>query len=184
MLALLMSFVACDKEKPDNAQSSVQETTVYDTLNELSRKYYSKIQLNISTLTGDIELGAEYVLAANKVEYSIEQLNLLPSDGDIDNISPNYKTTIQGLATIENGKVTKMDDKAVNIPPYDELKGSFDFKDSCFKNVQIDEGRFSADVVNASAFIGIDEAIGDMKVIVNYSDSAFQKITIVCAKMI
>ena len=185
MLALLMSFVACDKGDSLNGdttspgtQSSEPEKTVYDVLNGLTNQSYKKIKLDITTLTGDIELKANYALSANKVDYSIEQLNFLPSDGNLENVSPDYKTTIQGSATIENGKVTKLDDEAVNLPEYDELKGAFDYKESYFKNIQTESGKFTADVVNASAFIGTDKSISDMKIIVEYNDTTFQKVTI------
>ena len=185
MLALLMSFVACDKGDSLNGdttspgtQFSETEKTVYDVLNGLTNQSYKKIKLDITTLTGDIELKANYALSANKVDYSIEQLNFLPSDGNLENVSPDYKTTIQGSATIENGKVTKLDDEAVNLPEYDELKGAFDFKESYFKNIQTESGKFTADVVNASAFIGTDKSISDMKIAAEYSDAAFQKMTI------
>ena len=189
MLALLMSFVACDNgdsngtpsngnTTPPVTQPSDPEKTVYDVLNDFTKQSYKKIQLDITTLTGDIELKANYALTANKVDYSIEQLNLLPSDGNLDNISPDYKTTIQGAATIENGKVTKLDDEAVNLPEYDELKGAFDFKESYFKNVQVENGKFIADVANATAFIGTNKSISDMKIVVEYNDTTFQKVTI------
>lgn len=189
ILALLMSFVACDNKDsnetpsdgdttPSATQPSEPQKTVYDVLNGLTKQNYKKIQLDITTLTGDIELEANYTLMANKVEYSIEQLNLLPSDGNLNNISPNYKTTIQGSAIIENGKVTKLDDKAVNLPEYDELKGAFDFKESSFKNIQSENGTFAADVVDASDFMGTDKTISDMKIIVEYNETAFQKITL------
>ena len=189
MLALLMSFVACDNgdsngtpsngnTTPPVTQPSDPEKTVYEVLNGLTNQSYKKIKLDITTLTGDIELKANYTLTANKVDYSIEQLNFLPSDGNLENVSPDYKTTIQGSATIENGKVTKLDDEAVNLPEYDELKGAFDFKESYFKNIQTESGKVTADVVNVSAFIGTDKSISDMKIVAEYSDAAFQKMTI------
>ena len=189
ILALLMSFVACgDKDSnetpsdgdttPPITQPSEPQKTVYDVLNGFTKQSYKKIQLDITTLTDDIELEANYTLTEKKVEYSIEQLNLLPSDGNLNNISPNYKTTIQGNAIIENGKVTKLDDKSVNLPEYDELKGAFDFKESYFKNIQVDNGKFAADVVDASDFMDIDKTIGDMKIIVEYNDTAFKKISL------
>lgn len=189
MLTLLMSFVACDNgdsngtpsngnTTPPVTQPSDPEKTVYEVLNGLTNQSYKKIKLDITTLTGDIELKANYTLTANKVDYSIEQLNFLPSDGNLENVSPDYKTAIQGSAIIENGKVTKLDDEAVNLPEYDELKGAFDFKESYFKNIQTESGKFIADVVNASAFIGTDKSISDMKIIVEYNDTTFQKVTI------
>lgn len=188
VLALLMSFASCSSGNEgdlSNSESTSQqlqppnsEETVYDMLNKLSKQAYNKIQLNITTFTGDIELEASYTLTANNITYSIEQLNLLPSDGDLSNTSPSYKTTIQGSAEIENGKVTKLDDVAVNLPEYDELKGAFDFKESYFKNVQVENGTFSADVIAVSSFLGADQNLSEMKIVVGYSASVLTTISI------
>ena len=58
------------------------------------------------------------------------------------------------------------------------MKGAFDFKESSFQNIQSENGRFAADVADVSAFVGVDKTISDMKIVVEYSDTAFQKITI------
>lgn len=173
VFALLIGFAACSKGDEPGAKK-----TVYDTLNALSEQSYSKIQLNITSLTGDIELKANYVLTANNVTYSIEQLNLLVPDGDLSDTSSDYKTTIQGTATVENGKVIKLDGETVDLPEYDELKGAFDFKESYFKNVQVENGKFSADVVSATAFLGTNQNLSNVKLIVAYQESGFEKITI------
>ncbi len=159
-------------QKPDT------EKTVYDVLNGLTKQNYGKIKLNITTVTGDIRLNAQYVLTSGDVSYSVEQLNLLPTDGNFANISPEYKTTLKGTALIENGKITKIDGDAVNIPEYDELKGAFDFKESYFADVKISNGEFSADVTSVSKFIGTDKNISGLKIEVEYNDSAFEKITL------
>ena len=144
ILAILASFVACDDKGNDqnneNGTDTEQTTpnpevvkTTYDILNELATQNYSKVKLDISTFTGDVELKASYTLTGSEVSYSVEQLNLLPSDGIIENTSPDYKATLSGSATVENGKITKIDGEAVSIPSYDELKGAFNFKESNFK---------------------------------------------------
>ena len=155
------------------------DKTVYEVLNDLSKQNYSKIELNITTLTGDIQLSASYVLTAHKVSYSVEQLNMLPTDGNFSNMSPEYKTTLAGTATVENGKVTKIDGDKVSVPEYAELKGSFDFKESYFRNVKSDDGEFSADIVYASGFLGTDKNIRGLKIEVKYTFSAIEKITMV-----
>ena len=154
------------------------DKTVYEVLNDLSKQNYSKIELNITTLTGDIKLGAEYILTKNKVSYAVEQLNMLPTDGKLDGLSPEYKTTLRGTAVIENGKVTKFDGDKVSIPEYDELTGAFDFKESYFKKVEATDGEFSADVVSASKFLGTSKKVSDLKVEVKYNTAAIEKITL------
>lgn len=189
ILAIFVTFVACGEEggtpNSDIGSDTTQETptpevpkTVYDILNELSSQSYSQVKLNISTITGDIELKASYTLTKSAVSYSVEQLNLLPEDGNIENLSPDYKLTLNGMATIEEEKVTEIDGDAVSIPSYDELKGTFAFEEGNFKNVQKENGKLSAEVVSASDFLGVDTSIQDMKIVVEYGDTALQKMTI------
>ena len=189
ILAILMTFVACDDKgsnQNNGTESDSEQTTptpeavktTYDILNELATQNYSKVKLDISTVTGEVELKASYTLTGSEVSYSVEQLNFLPSDGNIENVSPDYKVILSGSATVENGKITKIDGEAVSIPSYDELKGAFNFAESNFKNVQIENGKITADVVSSSEFLGIDRTINSMKITVEYTDSALQKITI------
>ena len=154
------------------------DKTVCEVLQDLSSQSYSKVKLNITTITGDIKLGAEYILTKSKVSYAVEQLNMLPTDGKLDNLSPEYKKTLTGTAIIENGKVTKFNGDKVNIPEYDELTGAFDFKESYFKNVKTSDGEFSADVISASKFLGTNKKVSDLKVEVKYNTSAIEKITL------
>ena len=173
LLTVLMTFVACNKNNTPQ-----QEKTVYETLNDLSNQNYDKVNLNITTLTNDTKLSAFYVMTADEVSYSIEQLNLLPTDGDFSNLNPSYKSTIKGYATIANGKVVKMDNDNINLPAFEELKGQFIFNENYFTNVIVENGYFSADVTSPSGFLGTNKDVRDMKIVVNYEDSALQKITI------
>jgi len=72
-------------QKPQNPDT---DKTVYEVLQNLSKQNYGKIKLNITTLTGDIQLNAEYILTNSNVSYAVEQLNMLPTDGKLDNLSP------------------------------------------------------------------------------------------------
>lgn len=193
LLAMITAMVSCNQKNPEPAPQTttpdsqqtvggdIQETpkTVWEILQELSQKQYSKVKLDIQTVTGDIELNANYILTNNDVTYSVEQLNLLPSDGDLTNVSQNHKTTILGTATIKNGKVEKFDGKAVDIPTYNELKGAFNFKESNFKNVKIENGKLTADVTSVSNFMGTSKNLSNMKIVVTYNDTALQKLEII-----
>ena len=105
-------------------------------------------------------------------------MNLLPPDGDLTNVSPNYKTTFSGSATIKNGKVDKVDGEAVTLPSYDELKGAFNFKESNFKNVKTEKGKLIADVSSVSGFMGVSQNLSNMRIVVTYNDIALQKLEI------
>ena len=156
-----------------------KEPSVYETLSSLVKKEYSEIVINILTNTNGIELTAEYILTDNYVEYSIEQLSKLPEDGSLDGVSSSYKITLAGNAVIKNGEVVKLDGNQVSLPEYDELKGSFDFSQDNFKNVNtLTHGVFTADVISPSKFFGTSANVKDVKVVVEYSDTALKSITI------
>ena len=199
LLALVVSIASCNKPSPtpspqttpsENQQTTPgsQETTgggteqtpktVYEILQELSQKQYSQVKLNIKTQMDDIELNASYILKNTDVTYSVEQLNLLPPDGDLTNVSPDYKVTLSGTATIKNGKVDKVNGDAVDIPSYNELKGSFNFAESNFKNVKTENGKLTADVSSVSGFMGTVKNLSNMKIVVTYNDTALQKLEI------
>lgn len=192
LFAMIIAMVSCNQPNPEPSPQTttpgsqettggdIQETpkTVWEILQELSQKQYSKVELDIQTVTGNVELNANYILTNSNVNYSVEQLNLLPSDGDLTNISPEYKTRLSGTATIKNGKIEKFDGEAVNIPSYDELKGAFNFKESNFKNVKIENGKLTADVISASNFMGTSKNLSNLKIVVAYNDDALQKLEV------
>lgn len=193
LFALLMAFSACSKKEEvqtPNSENSEGEAlqqdkspletqkTVYDVLNELSKQQYQKVHLHINTHTGDIELNANYSLTKNEVVYSVEQMNLLPTNGMLNGASFEPKKTFEGTATIQNGTVIQFDGDEVTLPVYDELKGSFDFKESYFRNVQTEDGKFSAEVVSVSGFLGTDRQLSNMKIAVSYEETSLKKLVI------
>lgn len=162
----------------DNPTPPEPTETVYDILNRLTKEKYQKVKLSITTVTGDITLKANYVLTASLVEYSIEQLNKLPIDGNFAGMSPDHKVTLTGTATIENGKVTKLDGADVTLPSYDELKGSFNFSEDNLTSVTTQSGKLTASVKSPSKLLGTEKNLTDMKITVEYSASALKKITL------
>ena len=177
LLAIVATVASCGNP---NSESSPPETpkTVWETLQELSQKQYSKVKLDIKTVTGDMELNASYVLTNDNVTYSVEQFNLLPTDGNLANVSQNHKITLTGTATIQGGKVEKIDGENVTLPSVDELKGVFHFTETNFKNVKTENGKLIADVNSASAFMGASQNLSNMKIVVTYNDTALQKLEI------
>ena len=182
--ALLTCMTACSGSKKDPEPTpggdntpNVTET-VYDKLDKFADLKYQQIKLAVVTVTGGIQLSANYTLTENNVTYSVEQLNMLPSNGDLTGVSPEYKTTYTGYAKIVDGKVTELDGEGVTLPSYDELKGNFSFAESNFKNVTTQGNSFSADVVSPSNFYGSTVNVQNMKVIVEYTETAFSKMVI------
>ena len=140
--ALLMCMTACSGSKDPEPTPGGDTTTptppppvtetIYDKLDDFADLNYQQIKLSIVTVTGDIQLSANYTLTPSNVSYSVEQLNMLPSNGDLTGISPEYKTTHTGYAKIVDGNVTELDGEGVTLPSFVELKGSFSFAESNF----------------------------------------------------
>lgn len=173
-VALLACMASCKKEEPPK----IEEKTVYETLDELSDKSYQQIKLSIVTSKGDIELAAVYTLTASNVSFMVEQLNKLPTDGNLTGVPSNYKTAHTGTAKIVGGEVTELDGAPVTLPSYDELRGSFNFDKDNFENVFSGESSFVADVKAPSAFLGITANVQNMKLSVQFNENALVKITI------
>ena len=186
--ALLMCMTACSGSKDPEPTTGGESTTptppppvtetIYDKLDDFADLNYQQIKLSIVTVTGDIQLSANYTLMQSNVSYSVEQLNMLPSNGDLTGISPDYKTTHTGYAKIVDGKVTELDGEEVTLPSYDELKGDFSFAESNFKNVTTQGNSLSADVNSPSSFYGSTVNVQNMKVTVEYTETALSKIVI------
>ena len=185
---LLMCMTACFGSKnpeptptptpPDDPNPPVTQT-VYDLLDDLADQDYSNIKIDIVVTTVFAELYSNYVLTQSNVVYSIERLNLLPSDGNITDLPSNYKTTVTGYALIKNGQVIELDgNKDVALPSYDELKGNFNFDESNFKNAVVGTNSLEGDVVSPSRFYGADVDMSGLKVKVEYTETSLTKITI------
>ena len=84
LLAVIVSVASCNKPEPTPpAETTPAETTpdsqqttgggtvetpktVWETLQELSQQQYSKVKLNIKTVTGDVKLNASYTTEQRK----------------------------------------------------------------------------------------------------------------------
>ena len=172
ILLMLLSACSVPGEKPSTGPS------VYEVLEVLANKDYSVVKIDVVTKTSFAELSASYTLKQDRVAYSVEQLNELSASESTSALPADYKTTVTGSAKIENGKVVSLDGAGINLPSYDELKGSFHFSEENFKNVVEGEKSFSADVVSPSAFYGATVNVSDLKISAMYSESALSEIAI------
>ena len=186
LIILLISMTACsgffDSEPTsslpeDSSPSAIQ--TACDLLDDLADLEYSNIKIDIVVTIGFAELYSKYVLTQSTVIYSIERLNLWPTDGNITDLPSNYKMAVTGYALIKNGQVIELDgNNDVTLPSYDELKGKFHFEESNFKNIVVGLNAFEAEVVSPSKFYGTDVVVNDLKVKVEYTQNALTNILI------
>ena len=189
LLTLAFGLISCQNNNSGNNNDSndnntndgnnpVAESTYYDKLNEFSRLRYEQVNLMINLSGNGAVLNSYYELTDEEIVYSVERLNLFPTDGDFSNISPEYKMTYSGTAKVANGSILEMDGEEVILPTYDELRGSFNFKEEYFANAVNENGKFTADVVSASGFLGRDVAVQNMRCSVEYNETSFVKIVL------
>lgn len=164
LLSLLVCFTACKEEPP----------TVYQTLDALLDAEVNAVTVDISTVTEGITLTAKYEITKTSVKYAVEQLSLLEGDA----IPEDYKITLTGTATVENGTVTKIDGDAVDIPAYDQLTGNFSIIEGNLSDVQTGEGTFKAKVISPAAFLGTEVDAEDMTVSITYTEATVTSITL------
>ncbi len=183
-LALLTCTTSCtilsgSGNTPDTPNIDPSDTqTIYERLCEMADKSYASVKLKIVTTTATAEISANYVLTKTDVTYSIEQLNTLPTDGNITGVSSNFKTEFSGTAKVENGKLITVDGDNVSFPSYSELKGSFSFNEENFRNAVVGNGSFKADVISPSAFYGTSIDAKEMSIDVTFSDDSLIRVTV------
>lgn len=170
---LLASLCACEMVDVFWDKITPPQTTC-EVIAELAEKNYTSISISIDTETDGITLCARYTVTSAEVAYSIEKMNLLPTDGSAP--SPDEKTVLTGTATIENGKITGIDGKALDLPTENELKGAFNFNESHLSNIEETDGRFTATVTSPSDFMGRETDAFDMSVVVEYDAVALKTI--------
>ena len=170
-----------DQNKPDDSNDSgeqeAQVTTVYDMLNELSKKEYETVKLDICVGHDDVTLNANYIVKETLVTYSVEKLNLII--GDIYDLPENFKTVNYGTAIVENGVIVKVEGDTVSLPEYAELVGNFNYSESYFTDATISDNKFSAKVKSVNDFLGVNSDAENMQLTVDYNESVIEKITII-----
>lgn len=180
---LSMCLTACSgANSPDptpGGSNSLGTQAVCELLDALANQEYYDIKIDITVTTDFAQLCSSYALTRNDVSYSIDRLNVFPSDGSITDLPSHYKTTVSGYAVIENGQVILLDGNSdIELPSYKELKGNFNFDKDNFTNIVVDDNSFEADVISPSQFYGANVDMTDLKVKVEYTESYLEGISI------
>ena len=175
LIALLVVLLVVSNLFACTNPATESKDTIYDTLNKLAHKEYDKVEVKITTVTNGLRLYSTYITTSDTVEYSIEVLNSL--DGGAETLPEECKSTVCGVAKIEDGRVTEIEGDVVSLPSYDALKGSFNFDKSYFKTMRNKTGEFVADVSSPSSLLGTQvNGVSNMKIVVRYNDNAIESI--------
>lgn len=165
-------------ENEGNGQEITTPQDMLAAVAELSKKSYSKVTVSITTVTGDINLKAKYVVTESSVTYEVEQMSLLPSVDGVESTVPEYKVKLSGVATVENGVVTRLDGDEVSIPDYSSLSGAFKFDTDNLKNVYKQGSLLYADASSVAEFFGVERELGAGKLVIDYTDEALNQIIV------
>ena len=175
LIALLVILLVAGNLFACTIQTNDNKDTIYDTLNKHASKEYNKVEVKITTDTNGLKLHSTYITTSDAVEYSVEVFNSL--EGGAETLPEEYKSTVCGVAKIEDGKVTEIDGDAVSLPSYDSLRGSFNFDKSYVKTMRNKNGEFVADVSSPSSLLGTHVyGVSNMKITLCYNDNAIESI--------
>jgi hypothetical protein len=132
------------------------------------------VTVEITTVTSGMTLTAEYTATKSVITYSVERLNKLEGD----ELPEEYKTTLSGTATVENGRITRLDGDAVDLPAYDYLTGVFSIQKENLTEVVEEKGCLKAKVISPEAFLGTKVEAEEMTVSIAYTDTAITRLTV------
>ena len=168
------------EETPDDTPDYKEMTPEdYDELNSLLTKVDDTITIARVSENLGATLRAEYVVSPDSVRYTVEQLNKLPEDADINKLPSSMVSTYSGVATKnENGVLVTEDGEEIALPEGELSKGAFHFDESNFKEGKRYDTGFEGEVLSVSALLGVETSITSMYVRVTYNDASISAIVL------
>lgn len=142
----------------------------YAELREMVNMDYPLMSIEIVTNYSDETLTSKFTVSENGeqtlVNYSIEQLAEISMEENGD----NYKVTLVGSVTVENGKIVAQNGDPVSSMVFQQIGNiGLNFKKEYFKNASFSNGKFTADVTLPKQFMGNDNVeYSNMHVDVTY----------------
>jgi hypothetical protein len=131
------------------------------------------VKLSITASIDGEKLYSSYKITETLISYNIDVFNSLSLGEDNE-----FIITKSGEAFIENGEITSFNGDAVEIPEYETLVGKFTFRENNFKNAEITESTFSADVIDLGALLGTESSAKAGKIYLEFTLKKITKITL------
>ena len=151
----------------------------YDKISELHSAVGNKVAVSVITENLGAILKADYAIDGELITYTVEKLNMLPSDGDINKLPDSMISTYTGTAHInENGELVDDSDGEVALPEGTALAGNMDFSPDNFENGKRSPYGFEGNVKSVQDFLGVDLTVNSMSVKVDYTDSGISTIVL------
>ena len=169
---------------PDGTITYVDMTAAdYDEINKLMDKIGENVTVKVVSNNRGAVLSAEYVITADSVSYTVEQLNMLPEDADINKLPESMTTTYSGEAhRNEAGELIDDSGEAVVLPEGEVMAGSINFSEDNIREGKRSPYGFEGEVVSVSKLLGVKMDVESMHVKVDYSEDAIVRIVLTYVK--
>ena len=169
---------------PDGSINYVDMTAAdYDQINKLMKKIGDNVTVTVVSKNRGATLNAEYVVNGDTVKYTLQQLNMLPEDADVNKLPESMIQTQSGEARLgENGELVDNGGTAVTLPEGEVISGKFNFDENNFRNAKRSPDGFEGDVVSVSSLLGVKLEVDSMSVKVSYGDKYITKIVLTYVK--
>lgn len=169
---------------PDGTINYVDMTPAdYDQLNKLMGKIGENITVKVVSNNRGAILNAEYVITSDTVRYTVEQLNMLPEDADINKLPEGMTSSYSGEARInESGELIADSGEAIVLPEGEVMSGKINFNEDNFRNGKRSPTGFEGEVISVSSLLGIKLDVDSMSVKVDYQESAIARIVLTYVK--
>lgn len=165
---------------PDGTINYVEMTAAdYDQLNKLMKEVGNNLTVKVVSNNRGAILNAEYVITGDTVRYTVEQLNMLPTDADINKLPDSMATAYSGEAHL-NSKGEIIDDhgEAIALPDGELTSGSFKFDEDNFRNGKRSPDGFEGEVISVSSLLGLKLEVDSMNIKVDYSEEIITRIVL------
>ena len=169
---------------PDGTINYVDMTPAdYDQLNKLVGKLDNNVAVKVVSNNRGAILNAEYVITDEAVLYTVEQLNMLPEDADINKLPDSMTSIYNGVARLnEGGEIVTESGEVIALPEGEVLTGKFNFNEDNFREGKRSPTGFEGEVISVSSLLGVKINVDSMKVKVDYHETAIARIVLTYVK--
>lgn len=159
-----------------------ETATVYDKLNQMAKVSYTDYSISVKHVSDGETLNSSYAIktenGVSEINYSYEVLNSIEEVDGSYVVPTEYKSTKSGSATVQDGKIVKLNGEELNVDVAEIDSISLKFDESYFEGVSETENGFTAKVKNVDAFLGRHIDCSDMTVAIEYTEGRFGKVTV------
>ena len=170
-------------EDPDDNNYSEMTDSDYDQLNELFENIGENLTVKVESNNRGVILNAEYVISEDSVRYTVEQLNMLPEDADINKLPESMITEYSGEAHLnENGEIIDEGGEVILLPEGEVMSGNISFDEKNFRDGKRSADGFEGEAISVPAFLGVDMQVDSMNVKVDYSETGISRLILTYIK--